>query len=303
MWTVPAPPPPGHRPLDPGKEGRAEVGEKAPARLGLSPGSGARGHLPRSRDVDRSQSGGSRLPSVRGCPLGGRRGSRLPLQSGKWSRPTAAAGTKGKEAAERRPPFPSNLTLTPRRLSNSAGGARSGRLAARRPRPCRESERPRAVGGETPARTPRPEAGSPKHEPAARCKPGRGTCSRQRARGAGARTRNAHPLGPRECTPAPRRLTHAVFLVLRRYPHGWTGLRGARAASSPRPRSGSGSGSQCTAAEEYAAGAGARCRLPSPALTPRGPGCAACRYAGGGRSQSDALAATRRRSHCSDSLN
>lgn len=198
----------GHSPLNPGTRGRREA-EVRPG-SGCHSGSRARGHIPHSGDVNRSQREGLRLPSVLGV-FSPRGGSCLPLQSGKSSQPTALVGKKGREGEERRPPSSSNLTHTPRRHSKLR--RQSPQRAAGRALPPAVPVAQRAVGSKTPARTPRPGAGSPKPEPAARCKQ-EAFAAGQSARGAGARTRNAHPLGPSgmKVGPAethPRRISRA----------------------------------------------------------------------------------------------
>ncbi|MEJ1286459.1 hypothetical protein NN561_017467 [Cricetulus griseus] len=84
-----------------------------------------------------------------------------------------------------------------------------------------------AVGSETPVRAPRPEASASK--PGTRCAmPRPGVYSQARSELQGDEDRSVEKVRPRT-------LTHAVFLVLRRYPHGYQGRRGSRGYAIPAP--------------------------------------------------------------------
>lgn len=251
---------------------RTAAGSEAPAGP-VRQGGRERGAPLRTPDVDASRG------EVRAClPFRGALCARSRLRpSPPGSRRGRGRGRKGRTPS----PSSSNLTLArPAATPNSAGGARTGGW-------------PRAARGRR-ARRRRPDVRP-------RSRPGLRRLGRGRGRGArGRRGRSGLRVGR-------RRLTHAVFLVLRGHPHGWGGLPRLRAARCPRPVRGS---QRRTAAEGRLRRASPRLRARSaPAAAslvsaPRGPGCAARRSPGGGCSQSsDALPGTRRRSHCSDSLN
>lgn len=155
-----------------------------------------------------------------------------PLRSGKSLQPT---GVVREGEGTRETPFALLLQLdthTPRRhskLRRQSPQRAAGRALPLAAAALRQPEPRGAERGESPARCPPPGAAAPKPGPAAQCKDETFPAGKSE-RGAGARTRNAHPLRPeRNKKFAPPRLTHAVFLVLRRYPHGWRGLPGLRA--------------------------------------------------------------------------
>ena len=202
------PRPPGHSAPNPGTGGRR--GRRLrPARAVTRPQrAGPHSAL---RGGGREPGGSFAPPSVLGV-LSLRGGSCLPLQSGRSSQPTAVVGKQAKEGEKRRPPSSSNLTHTPCRRSKLRRQSPQ-RAAPRAPPASWELEPPKAVGGETPARTPRPGAASPKPDPAARGTE-EATAAGQSARSAGTRTRNAHPLDPSgiKVGPAethPRRISRA----------------------------------------------------------------------------------------------
>lgn len=202
------------QPLDPRtpatQDGRGE-GSWARARArGRGPS-----HIPHSGNAGERRGQGAAPPFW----VGGVRSARSlsspsPARPGESAQPPALPGEEGEGGrGERRSPSSSNLTHTrPVAAPNSAAGGLAARLPAV---PALRSPCGRAPGARPSARSSLATAPSPQRDAAIGRSQPRGAPGAQ-GQGREMRTRS----GQRGIKFAPPRLTHAVFLVLRRYPHG-----------------------------------------------------------------------------------